>query len=54
MIEKLKNILKLYTIKRDEVIYTCLKNNIPLTDANIKEIEEIERQKKNIKTDLKI
>ncbi len=45
MIEKLKNILKLYTIKRNEVIYTCLKNNIPLTDVDIKEIEEIERQR---------
>ena len=48
IIQKLKNILQLFSIKRDEAIYTCIKNNIPLTDANIKDIKEILMQKKKI------
>ena len=48
IMQKLKNILQLFSIKRDEAIYTCIKNNIPLTDANIKDIKEILMQKKKI------
>ena len=45
IIQKLKNSCKLFSIKRDEAIYTCLKNNIPLTDENIEEVREILKQK---------
>jgi hypothetical protein len=49
MIQKIKNILKLFSIKRDKAIYTCLQNDIPLTDENIKEVIEILKQKERIK-----
>jgi len=40
--------LKLFSIKRDKAIYTCLQNDIPLTDENIKEVIEILKQKERI------
>jgi hypothetical protein len=49
IIQKIKNLLKLFSIKRDEAIYTCLQNDIPLTDQNIKEVIEILNQKERIK-----
>ena len=48
-LEKIKNYLKLFSIKRDEAIYTCLQNNIPLTNENIKEVMEIVKQKEQHK-----
>lgn len=45
ILEKIKNYLKLFSVKRDEAIYTCLQNNIPLTNENIKEVKEIVKQK---------
>ena len=35
MLERFKNFFRLFSIKRDEAIYTCLQNNIPLTNENI-------------------
>lgn len=49
-LEKIKNYLKLFSVKRDEAIYTCLQNNIPLTNENIKEVVEIVKQKEHKKT----
>jgi hypothetical protein len=49
ILQKIKNLLKLFSIKRDEAIYTCLQNDIPLTDENIKEVIEILKQKERIK-----
>lgn len=46
LFERLKNYFKLFSIKRNEAIYTCLQNNIPLTNKNIKEVEEIVKQRK--------
>lgn len=46
LFEKLKNYLKLFSVKRNEAIYTCLQNNIPLTDNNISDVEEIVKQRK--------
>ena len=46
LLEKLKNYLKLFSVKRNEAIYTCLQNNIPLTDNNVSEVEEIVKQRK--------
>lgn len=48
-LEKIKNYLKLFSFKRDETIYTCLQNNIPLTNENIKEVMEIVKQKEQHK-----
>ena len=48
-LEKIKNYLKLFSVKRDEAIYTCLQNNIPLTNENIKEVTEIVKQKEHHK-----
>lgn len=48
-LEKIKNYLKLFSVKRDEAIYTCLQNNIPLTNENIKEVAEIMKQKEHHK-----
>ncbi|NHM00974.1 hypothetical protein [Flavobacterium difficile] len=46
LLEKLKNYMKLFSVKRNEAIYTCLQNNIPLTDNNISDVEEIVKQRK--------
>jgi len=46
LLEKLKNYLKLFSVKRNEAIYTCLQNNIPLTDKNISDVEEIVNKEK--------
>lgn len=39
--QKIKNAFKLYRITKDKVILTCLQNDIPLTDENIKHVREI-------------
>lgn len=49
MLERFKNFFRLFSIKRDEAIYTCLQNNIPLTNENIKEVTEIVKQKEQHK-----
>lgn len=54
MSQQIKNVFKLFTIKRNEAIYTCLKNDIPLTDKNIQEIEEILKHKEKNKLLLEI
>ncbi|MEN9335681.1 MAG: hypothetical protein RLZZ500_668 [Bacteroidota bacterium] len=46
MLIQIKNFLKLFSTKREEAILTCLKNDIALTDENIREIESILKQKK--------
>ncbi len=46
MLEQIKNILKLYSLKRDEAIYTCFRNNIKLNDNNINEVRQILNKKK--------
>ena len=48
----LKNInyvLKIFSIKEDEALYKCLKNDIPLTDENILHMIEIIKQEKEMK-----
>ena len=50
IIQRAKNILQLFSVKRDEAIYTCIKNNIALTDENINEVKEILKQKRQTKT----
>lgn len=47
MLERFKNFFRLFSIKRDEAIYTCLQNNIPLTNENIEEVIGILKQKNN-------
>ena len=44
-LQKLKNLCLLFYIKKNEAIFTCLKNNIELTDENIREIKIILKQK---------
>lgn len=48
MLEKFKNFLKIITIKKDEAIITCLENDIPPTDENIKEVRDILEAKRNV------
>ena len=47
-LQKLKNYFKLFSIKRNEAIYTCIKNNIPLTDENIMDVVSVLKQKENL------
>ena len=41
VLEKIRNYFRLYQIKKNELIATCIKNNIPLTDRNVKEVEAV-------------
>ena len=45
ILQKISNIFKLFTLKKNEAIYTCIQNDIPLTNENIKEVIEILKQK---------
>lgn len=45
ILEQIKNHFRLFSIKRNEAIYTCIENNIPLTDENIKEVMEVLKTK---------
>lgn len=47
ILERIKNYLRLFSINRNEAIYTCIQNDIPLTNENIKEVIEILKHKKN-------
>ena len=47
IIERIKNYFRLFSIKRDEAIYTCIKNDITLTNENIKEVMGILKQREN-------
>ena len=47
ILERIKNYFRLFSIKRNEAIYTCIQNDIPLTDENIKEVMGILKQKEN-------
>lgn len=49
LLQQIKNYLRLFYIKRNEAIYTCIKNDIPLTDENIKEIMQVLQHKENNK-----
>ena len=46
-LERIKNYFRLFSIKRNEAIYTCIQNDIPLTDENIKEVMGILKHKEN-------
>lgn len=46
LIQQIKNFFKLFYIKRNEAIYTCIKNNIELTNENISEVKQILKTKK--------
>ena len=46
-LERIKNYFRLFSIKRNEAIYTCIQNDIPLTDENIKEVIGILKHKEN-------
>lgn len=47
ILERIKNYFRLFSIKRNEAIYTCIQNDIPLTDENIKEVIGILKHKEN-------
>ena len=47
ILERLRNFLRLFSVKKDEAIYTCLKNDIPLTNENIKEVIGILKHQEN-------
>lgn len=47
ILERIKNHFRLFSIKRNEAIYTCIQNDIPLTDQNIKEVMGILKHKEN-------
>ena len=47
ILERIKNYFRLFSIKRNEAIYTCIQNDIPLTDENIKEVMGVLKQKNN-------
>lgn len=47
ILERIKNYFRLFSIKRNEAIYTCIQNDIPLTDENIKEVMGILKHKEN-------
>lgn len=47
ILERIKNYLRLFSVKRNEAIYTCIQNDIPLTDQNIKEVMGILKHKEN-------
>ena len=47
ILERIKNHFRLFSIKRNEAIYTCIQNDIPLTDENIKEVMGILKKKKD-------
>lgn len=49
LLQRIKNYLRLFSIKRNEAIYTCIKNDIPLTDENIKEVMQVLQQKEKNK-----
>lgn len=49
VLQKIKNCFKLFSVKRDEAIYTCIKNDIELTDKNITEVKLLIKQKEEIK-----
>lgn len=53
-LERIKNHLRLFSIKRNEAIYTCIQNDIPLTDENIKEVTQVLKQKTLKKNNSKI
>jgi len=45
ILERIKNYFRLFSIKRNEAIYTCIENDIPLTDQNVKEVMQVLKQK---------
>lgn len=47
ILERIKNYFRLFSIKRNEAIYTCIQNDIPLTNENIKEVMGILKHKEN-------
>lgn len=47
ILERLRNFFRLFSVKKDEAIYTCLKNDIPLTNENIKEVIGILKHQEN-------
>lgn len=47
ILERIKNYFRLFSIKRNEAIYTCIQNDIPLTDENIKEVMAILKHREN-------
>ncbi|MCU4190032.1 hypothetical protein M9Q43_12790 [Flavobacterium sp. HXWNR29] len=49
ILERIKNYFRLFSIKRNEAIYTCIQNDIPLTDENIKEVMQVLKQKEKNK-----
>lgn len=44
--QKVKNLCSLFYIKKNEAVFTCLQNDIELTDENISEVKTILEQKK--------
>ena len=50
--QKVKNLCSLFYIKKNEAIFTCLQNDIELTDENIREVKTILQQKIKTKINL--
>ena len=50
--QKVKNLCSLFYIKKNEAIFTCLQNDIELTDENISEVRTILEQKIKTKINL--
>ena len=44
--QKVKNLCSLFYIKKNEAVFTCLQNDIELTNENIQEVRTILQQKK--------
>ena len=41
LLKKIRSMLIIFSLKRDQSIYNCLENDIPLTDENIVHVIEI-------------
>ena len=39
--KKISSVFKIFSLNRDQAIYNCLENDIPLTDENIVHVIEI-------------
>ena len=41
ILKKIRSVFKIFSLNRDQAIYNCLENDIPLTDENIVHVIEI-------------
>ena len=50
--QKVKNLCSIFYLKKNEAVFTCLQNDIELTDVNISEVKTILKQKLQTKINL--